>query len=153
MVRPGELPASLAPLSVVQPDLLVPMQGIDERLEGMLVLGPRLSDKPYGREDRELVASVANQAGTVLENLRLASAVAERLEAERLAGRELEIAREVQLKLLPQQAPATNGWTRRGGTRPGKWPASTATFSSISAPGGSGSSSPTFPARASPLRS
>jgi len=106
LVRPGELPASLAPLSIVQPDLLVPMQGIDEHLEGMLVLGPRLSDEPYGREDRELVASVANQAGTVLENLRLASAVAERLEAERLAGRELEIAREVQLKLLPQQAPA-----------------------------------------------
>jgi serine phosphatase RsbU (regulator of sigma subunit) len=71
----------------------------------MLVLGPRLSDEPYGREDRELVASVANQAGTVLENLRLATAVAERLEAERVAGRELEIAREVQSKLLPQQAP------------------------------------------------
>jgi sigma-B regulation protein RsbU (phosphoserine phosphatase) len=105
MVRPGELPAPLAPLAAVQPDLLVPMQGIDEHLEGMLVLGPRLSDEPYGREDRELVASVANQAGTVLENLRLASAVAERLEAERVAGRELEIAREVQSKLLPQHAP------------------------------------------------
>jgi sigma-B regulation protein RsbU (phosphoserine phosphatase) len=105
VVRPGELPAVLAPLAVVRPDLLVPMQGIDEHLEGMLLLGPRLSDEPYGREDRELVASVANQAGTVLENLRLASAVAERLEAERVAGRELEIAREVQSKLLPQQAP------------------------------------------------
>ena len=105
VVRPGELPAPLTPLAVVQPDLLVPMQGIDERLEGMLVLGPRLSDEPYGREDRELVASVANQAGTVLENLRLASAVAERLEAERVAGRELEIAREVQSKLLPQHTP------------------------------------------------
>jgi sigma-B regulation protein RsbU (phosphoserine phosphatase) len=105
VVRPGELPAPLTSLAVVQPDLLVPMQGIDEHLEGMLVLGPRLSDESYGREDRELVASVANQAGTVLENLRLASAVAERLEAERVAGRELEIAREVQSKLLPQQAP------------------------------------------------
>jgi sigma-B regulation protein RsbU (phosphoserine phosphatase) len=105
VVRPGELPSPLAPLAVVLPDLLVPMQGIDEHLEGMLVLGPRLSDESYGREDRELVASVANQAGTVLENLRLASAVAERLEAERVAGRELEIAREVQSKLLPQQAP------------------------------------------------
>lgn len=106
VVRPGELPASLASLSVVQPDLLVPMQGIDEHLEGLLVLGPRLSDESYGREDRELVASAANQAGTVLENLRLASTVAERMEAERLAARELEIAREVQSKLLPQQAPS-----------------------------------------------
>ena len=105
MVKPGDLPAPLTLLAPVQPDLLVPMQGIDEHLEGMLVLGPRLSDEPYGREDRELVASVANQAGTVLENLRLATAVAERLEAERVAGRELEIAREVQSKLLPQHAP------------------------------------------------
>ncbi len=105
LVRPGALPSSLASISVLQPDLLVPMQGRDERLEGLLVLGPRLSDEPYGREDRELVASVASQAGTALENLRLATAVAERMEAERLAGRELEIAREVQSKLLPQRAP------------------------------------------------
>ena len=105
-VRPGELPSSLAPLSVVQPDLLAPMQGHDEQLEGLLVLGPRLSDEPYGREDRELVASVASQAGTALQNLRLAGAIAERMEAERRAGRELEIAREVQAKLLPQHAPA-----------------------------------------------
>ena len=105
LVRSEDLPPSLASLSVVQPDLLVPMQGIDEHLEGLLVLGPRLSDESYGREDRELVASAANQAGTVLENLRLASAVAEQMEAERLAARELEIAREVQSKLLPQRAP------------------------------------------------
>jgi serine phosphatase RsbU (regulator of sigma subunit) len=70
------------------------------------VLGPRLSDEPYGRDDRELVASVASQAGTVLQNLRLADAIAERMEAERRAGHELEIAREVQAKLLPQHAPA-----------------------------------------------
>ena len=106
LVKPGELPSSLAPLSVVQPDLLAPMQGHDERLEGLLVLGPRLSDEPYGRDDRELVASVASQAGTALQNLRLAGAIAERMEAERRAGHELDIAREVQAKLLPQQAPA-----------------------------------------------
>jgi sigma-B regulation protein RsbU (phosphoserine phosphatase) len=106
LVRPGELPPSLAGVAAVQPELLVPMQGIDAPLEGLLVLGPRLSDEPYGREDRELVASVAGQAGTALENLRLASAVAERMEAERAAGRELEIAREVQSKLLPQRTPA-----------------------------------------------
>jgi sigma-B regulation protein RsbU (phosphoserine phosphatase) len=105
LVRPGELPASLASIASVQPELLVPMPGHDEQLEGLLVLGPRLSDEPYGREDRELVASVAGQAGTALENLRLATAVAEQMEAERRAGRELEIAREVQAKLLPQQAP------------------------------------------------
>jgi sigma-B regulation protein RsbU (phosphoserine phosphatase) len=106
VVRPDELPASLGPLAPMQPELLVPMQGHDERLEGLLVLGPRLSEEPYSREDRELLASVASQAGTTLENLRLANAIAERIEAEKIARRELEIAREVQSKLLPQQAPA-----------------------------------------------
>jgi sigma-B regulation protein RsbU (phosphoserine phosphatase) len=105
VVKPGELPSSLAPLAVTQPDLLAPMQGHDERLEGLLVLGPRLSDEPYGREDRELVASVAGQAGIALQNLRLAGVIAERMEAERRAEHELEIAREVQAKLLPQRAP------------------------------------------------
>jgi phosphoserine phosphatase RsbU/P len=80
LVRRGELPASLAALSVVEPELLASMQGHDEQLEGLLVLGPRLSDEPYGREDRELVASVASQAGIALQNLRLAGAIADRIE-------------------------------------------------------------------------
>ena len=49
---------------------------------------------------------MASQAGAALQNVRLARAMAERMEAERLADRELEIAREVQAKLLPQRAPA-----------------------------------------------
>lgn len=106
LIRPGELPPVLAPLSGLRPELLAPMQGHDERLEGLLALGPRLSDEPYGREDRELVASVAGQAGMALQNLRLASTIAERMEAERRAEHELGIAREVQAKLLPQHAPA-----------------------------------------------
>jgi len=106
LIRPGELPASLRSLTPLAPDLLATMRGHDERAEGLLVLGPRLSDEPYGAEDRELVASVASHAGTALENLRLARAIAERLEAERSAARELEIARDVQTMLLPRRAPA-----------------------------------------------
>jgi sigma-B regulation protein RsbU (phosphoserine phosphatase) len=106
LVKPGQLPASLAPLAAIEPELVAPMAGNDQRLEGLLLLGPRLSDEPYGREDRDLIELVASQAGSALQNLRLASAIAERMEAERLARRELEIAREVQAKLLPQQTPA-----------------------------------------------
>ena len=106
LIKAGELPASLSSLSTLQPDLIAPMHGLAQRLEGLLVLGPRLSEEPYGREDRELIASIASQAGTALENFRLARAMAERMEAERVADRELEIAREVQAKLLPQQTPA-----------------------------------------------
>ena len=106
VLKSGELQASLEALAGVRPEVLAPMQGRDERLEGLIVLGPRLSEEPYGREDRELIASVAGQAGVALQNLRLASVIAERMEAERRAARELEIAREVQARLLPQHAPA-----------------------------------------------
>ena len=102
----GELAASISPLAVIRPELIAPMQGLEQRVEGLIVLGPRLSEEPYGREDRELISSVASQAGAALQNFRLAHAMAERMEVERLAGRELEIAREVQAKLLPQRAPA-----------------------------------------------
>lgn len=105
LVKPGELPSSISPLAAIRPELIAPMQGLEQRVEGLLVLGPRLSEEPYAREDRDLISSVASQAGAALQNFRLARAMAERMEAERLAGRELEIAREVQAKLLPQRVP------------------------------------------------
>jgi serine phosphatase RsbU (regulator of sigma subunit) len=70
------------------------------------VLGPRLSEEPYSGEDVSLLASVGTQSGLALENIRLAESMAARIEAERRAARELEIAREVQAKLLPQDRPA-----------------------------------------------
>ena len=105
LVKAGELPSSISPLTALRPELIAPMQGLEQRVEGLLVLGPRLSEEPYGREDRDLISSVASHAGAALQNFRLARAMAERMEAERLADRELEIAREVQAKLLPQRAP------------------------------------------------
>jgi len=70
-----------------------------------LVLGARLSEEPYSREDKRLLASVASQAGTVLENIRLAEEIAQRMESERRTAREMEIAKEVQSRLLPQAPP------------------------------------------------
>ena len=52
-----------------------------------------------------LLASVASQAGVALENFRLAEDIAEKLEAERRTAREMEIAKDVQTRLLPQSAP------------------------------------------------
>jgi serine phosphatase RsbU (regulator of sigma subunit) len=75
-------------------------------LLGLLALGPRLSEELYSREDLRLLASVAAQSATALENIRLAGEIAERLEAERRTAREMEIAREVQSRLLPQSAPS-----------------------------------------------
>jgi sigma-B regulation protein RsbU (phosphoserine phosphatase) len=104
-------PIALAPgafwgsLSRLSPEALVPLVGRSGDLEGLLVLGPRLSDEPYSGEDVALLASVGTQAGLALENIRLAETMAERLEAERRVSRELEIARDVQSKLLPQARP------------------------------------------------
>ena len=69
------------------------------------MLGPRLSEEPYSGEDVSLLASVGTQSGLALENIRLAESMAERMEVDRRVSRELEIAREVQAKLLPQDRP------------------------------------------------
>lgn len=105
-------PAQLEPgggwssLASFRPEVLVPLVGRSRQLEGVLLLGPRLSEEPYAGEDVSLLASLGTQAGLALENIRLAETMAERLEAERRVSHELEIAREVQAKLLPQERPA-----------------------------------------------
>ena len=83
----------------------MPLVGRSGQLEGLLVLGRRLSDEPYSGEDVALLASVGTQAGLALENIRLAETMAARMEAERRTARDLEIARDVQSKLLPQDRP------------------------------------------------
>jgi serine phosphatase RsbU (regulator of sigma subunit) len=96
-------PGSLGPL---QAECLVPMLGRSRHLLGVISLGPRLSEEPYSREDTRLLASVAGQAGSALESLMLAEEMAQRIEAERRAAQELEIAAEVQRRLLPAKAVA-----------------------------------------------
>ena len=88
-----------------QPECIVPILGRDGRKLGVLMLGARLSEEPYSGEDQRLLASVASQAASVLENIRLAEEIAERIEHERRAAREMEIARDVQSRLLPQSPP------------------------------------------------
>jgi phosphoserine phosphatase RsbU/P len=92
-------------LASLRPDCLVPVPGRDSRLVGLLVLGPRLSEEPYSREDKHLLASVASQAGLALESIRLGEEIADRIEAERRAAQEMEYAREVQARLFPQRLP------------------------------------------------
>lgn len=86
-------------------DCLVPILGRDSRLVGLLMLGQRLSEEPYSSEDKHLLESVASQAGIALETIQLAEKMAERIEAERRTAREMEIARDVQSRLLLQEVP------------------------------------------------
>jgi sigma-B regulation protein RsbU (phosphoserine phosphatase) len=105
-------PFVLAPL---QPDCLVPILGRDGRLVGLVILGQRLSEEPYSREDKQLLASVASQAGVGLESIRLGEKIAERLEAERRVAQEMEYAREVQARLFPQKSPRLETLEYTGG--------------------------------------
>ena len=74
-------------------------------LMGVLALGPRMGDLPYTREDRELLLSVASQAGLALENAGLIHQVA----AQERVAHELTIAAEVQRRLFPDRAPDCAG--------------------------------------------
>jgi sigma-B regulation protein RsbU (phosphoserine phosphatase) len=106
-VTPGQA-GDGAPRSIfgdAQPECLVPMLGGDGRLTGVLVLGTRLSEEPYSREDKRLLASVATQAGGALESIRLAEGMAERIENERRLAQEMEFAKQVQSRLFPQNLP------------------------------------------------
>lgn len=93
----------LAPLD---PECLVPIRGSGgATLQGVAVLGPRLSEEPYSASDKHLLASVANHAGIAMRSITLAEQMAEQMEAERRTDQEMQIARQVQSRLLPQQTP------------------------------------------------
>jgi sigma-B regulation protein RsbU (phosphoserine phosphatase) len=104
--EPWEVPPQGLPaLAELHPNCLAPMLGYGGKMLGLLVLGERLSEVPYSGEDRRLLAVVASQAAAALDNIGLAEQIAERLEVERRSAREMEIAREVQTRLLPQTTP------------------------------------------------
>lgn len=107
--------AGLAQLAPLEPDCLVPITAGGGRLAGLIVLGMRLSEEPYLGEDKRLLLSTARQAGTVMESIRLAQTIVIRLEAERRAAHEMEIARQVQTKLFPQKKPGLRTLDYMGG--------------------------------------
>jgi phosphoserine phosphatase RsbU/P len=97
------------------PECIVPFPSRSGDLLGVFVLGSRLSDEPYSSEDKMLLRAVASQAGVTLENLGLAENIADRLQAERAATQEMEIARQVQRKLFPQRLPKLKTLDYAGG--------------------------------------
>jgi phosphoserine phosphatase RsbU/P len=116
-VTPTQPPNGPAPslFGSLQPECLVPVLAGDGRLTGVLVLGSRLSEEPYSREDKRLLASVATQAGGALETIRLAEGMAERIEAERRIAQEMEFAKQVQARLFPQNLPTVRTLEYAGG--------------------------------------
>jgi sigma-B regulation protein RsbU (phosphoserine phosphatase) len=96
--------------------LLLPF-GAKNKLSGLISLSPKLSDSPYTPTDLRLLKSVAAQTGLALENSRLTQEiVSEAAQRERI-NRELEIAREVQERLFPQEFPKIEGLDYFGACR------------------------------------
>ncbi len=85
--------------------LLVPLRTREE-LHGILALGPKLSEEEFGRDDLQLIKTVANQGAVALENAQLYRQRARQVELEK----ELEIARRVQFSLIPATLPTPPGW-------------------------------------------
>jgi sigma-B regulation protein RsbU (phosphoserine phosphatase) len=109
--RPVEITPEMrsAGLDRLGAECMVPVCGRERKKLGLLVLGPRKSEEPYSREDKHLLGLIANQAGSTLENIQLGEEIAEKIEAERRAAHEIDLARQVQRKLFPQNPPLVAG--------------------------------------------
>jgi len=104
-------------LQKLNSQLLLPIGAKDE-LSGLISLSPKKSEEPYSPNDLRLLKSVAAQTGLALENSRLTEAIAREAAQKERLNRELEIAREVQERLFPQELPPTEGLDYIGACRP-----------------------------------
>ncbi|HMG03456.1 MAG TPA: SpoIIE family protein phosphatase [Edaphobacter sp.] len=104
-------------LNDLSTELLVPLPGRN-RLAGVIALGPKRSEEPYSRADRQLLQSVATQAGLALENAELFENLSAEIAQRERVSREIEIAREVQERLFPQICPEVAGIDLDGYCRP-----------------------------------
>ena len=93
--------------------LIVPVRS-RQRLLGALVLGEKLSEATYRREDYEFLAAAAVQSAMAMENAFLYEELAEK---ERMKH-ELAIARRIQLASLPQKTPVVTGLEIAGSSLP-----------------------------------
>jgi hypothetical protein len=81
--------------------LVVPMRTAEGRLVGLILLGEKKSELPYGHEDRRLLQAVAAQIAILYENTALKRRVAQEEQARRevlarLAPGEMNLVRECQ---------------------------------------------------------
>jgi sigma-B regulation protein RsbU (phosphoserine phosphatase) len=91
-------------LDLLNAELLVPLPGRN-RLMGVMALGPKRSEAAWSRTDLQVLQTVARQTGLALEVSELAHSLATEAAQRERVNREMEIAREVQERLFPQEMP------------------------------------------------
>lgn len=104
-------------LKTLHAELVLPLAAND-RMLGFLSLGAKRSEAPYSASDIRLLEAVAVQTGLALENSRLTTEMAREIAHRESMARELEIARDVQERLFPQEAPPLEGLDYAGHCRP-----------------------------------
>jgi sigma-B regulation protein RsbU (phosphoserine phosphatase) len=85
--------------------LCVPLE-IKGRMLGVVYVDNRLQTGLFTQEDLDLLAAIASSAAIAIENARLYQVAVEKGRMER----QLQMARELQASLLPQQTPEVPGW-------------------------------------------
>lgn len=109
IVEEALLPKSLHLLEELDISLAIPMRS-QEETRGMLLLGPKVNGDEYRQEELDFLVTLSSQAMIAIENARLFE---ETLEKQRLEE-ELNIAREIQQRLLPSTYPSVNGYEIKG---------------------------------------
>jgi sigma-B regulation protein RsbU (phosphoserine phosphatase) len=104
-------------LDLLNAELLVPLPGRN-RLMGVMALGPKRSEAAWSRTDLQMLQTVARQTGLALEVSELAHSLAAEAAQRERQNREIEIAREVQERLFPQEMPAIADGSVAGACRP-----------------------------------
>jgi serine phosphatase RsbU (regulator of sigma subunit)/serine/threonine protein kinase/tetratricopeptide (TPR) repeat protein len=99
----------------VKEAMCVPLKAREKAL-GMIYLDNRLAGGTFGEEEHELMKSFAVQASISIENAYLVSNL---VEQERLK-QEMELGRQIQLSLLPEETPQIKGFAIAGLMQPAK---------------------------------
>lgn len=99
--------------------LVVPLV-VSGELIGLVLLGPRRSERGYSRDDRRLLDALASYAGPVLRMGQLAAQQkSEALRRERIE-QELAVAQLIQQQFLPKTLPELPGWSLTAFYRPAR---------------------------------
>lgn len=104
-------------LTALDTNLLLPLSSKNGLL-GFISLGAKRSEEPYSSSDARLLSMVTAQTGLALENSRLSEAIAHEVSQREMLNREIEIAREVQQRLFPQNLPKVASLDYAGHCRP-----------------------------------
>ncbi len=133
LVRPGELatpdvaadarfPGLRTVASPVRALLAVPLL-VDGHVRGMLAVSHREPGREWARADAQLLSIVASHSAGVLEKARLRAEAEEkrRLELEReKMEKELLVARDIQMRLVPESALEIGPWRAEGRLEPAR---------------------------------